>query len=128
MYQAAVVDYRDEELARHAIDWDAPELRTLLQKTEGWQLDNRAVPEPIPCELFIGWGVGTGKRATCVYEKDRLMVVAATWIIPKGETVRVDYVQGGVRRCRWGVVAEGRPGRRAEDAVDGTHVYWIHRT
>jgi len=128
MNPATVMDYCDKPLTRHAIDWDAAELRTLLEKIDGWKLDNRAMRDPIPCELFLGWGAGDGKRATLLYERDSVMVVEAPWILPKGENVRTDYVQAGVRRSRWGVVAEGRAGRRAEDSANGTHVYWIHRT
>jgi hypothetical protein len=128
MNQATVMDYCGTKLARHAIDWDAAELRTLLEKIDGWKLDNRALRDPVPCELFLGWGAGDGKPATLVYESDGVMVVEAPWILPRGESVRTDYVQAGARRCRWGVVAEGRPGRRAEDSDHGTHVYWIHRT
>lgn len=122
------MDYRGEEVTRNVVDWEAPALRTLLQKTDGWQLDNRATREPLACELHVGWGVGSGKRAALVYERDRVMVVETTWIVPAGENVRIDFVQGSVPRSRWGVVAEVKAGRRAEDLAEGIHVYWIHRT
>ena len=60
------------------------------------------------------------------YEQSGVFVVATQAIIPKGEQVRVDRVQGGILRSSWGVVVDGREGRRDEDRAQGIHVYWVH--
>ncbi len=108
------------------VDWSDPRLQSLLSKTEGWSLDNRGVFSPVPCELHVGWGAGAGKPATLVFERDGVMVVEATFLIPQGEQVRVDRTPAGALRSSWGTVAEGRDGNRAEDRANGIRVYWIH--
>lgn len=112
--------------SRHHVDWDDPELKSLLEKTAGWALDNRGVFSPVACELYVGWGAGTAKPATLVFEREGSMVVEAAFIIPQGENVRIDFVQAGERKSKWGLVVEGRPGRRADDQANGIHVYWVH--
>jgi hypothetical protein len=74
----------------------------------------------------MGWGAGAGKPATLVFERDGVMVVEATFLIPQGEHVRVDRVQAGAMRSSWGTVVEGRAGNRAQDRANGIRVYWIH--
>ena len=108
------------------VDWSDPTLQSLLSKTEGWSLDNRGVFSPVPCELHVGWGAGAGKSATLVFERDGVMVVEATFLIPQGEQVRVDRTQAGALRSSWGTVVEGRDGNRAQDRANGIRVYWIH--
>ncbi|MGA0586146.1 hypothetical protein ACO2Q2_03290 [Dyella sp. KRB-257] len=108
------------------VDWTDPKLQSLLSKTEGWSLDNRGVFSPVPCELHVGWGAGTGKPAMLVFERDGVMVVEAGFLIPLGEQVRIDRMRAGTLRSTWGTVAEGREGNRAEDRVNGIRVYWIH--
>lgn len=110
----------------NSIDWDDPNLKSLLSKTEGWSLDNRGVFSPIPCELQVGWGAGSAKPATLVFQNNDVLVVEAPFIIPLGEQVRIDRMQAGTHRSSWGAVVEGRPGHRAEDRANGIHVYWIH--
>lgn len=108
------------------VDWDDPRLKSLLSKTENWSLDNRGVFSPVPCELHVGWGAGAGRTATLVHEQSGVMVVATPFIVPKGEQVRVDRLQAGELRSTWGVVVDGREGRREEDRAEGLHVYWLH--
>lgn len=110
----------------NTVDWNDPHLQSLLSKTEGWSLDNRGVFSPVPCELHVGWGAGAGKPATLVFERDGMMVVEATFLIPQGEQVRVDRTQAGALRSSWGTVVEGREGSRAQDLTNGIRVYWIH--
>lgn len=110
----------------NTVDWSDPDLQSLLSKTEGWSLDNRGVFSPIACELYIGWGAGTGKPGTLVFERNGVMVVEARFLIPKGEQVRVDRMQAGSLRSSWGAVVDGREGNRAEDVANGIHVYWLH--
>jgi len=110
----------------NTVDWSDPKLQSLLSKTEGWSLDNRGVFAPQACEVHVGWGAGAGRPGSLVYEQSGVFVVATQTIIPKGEQVRVDRVQGGILRSSWGVVVDGREGRRDEDRAQGIHVYWVH--
>lgn len=110
----------------NSVDWNNADLKALLDKTEGWGLDNRGVYSPVACELHIGWGASTGRSATLVYEREGVMVVETTFIIPQGEHVRVDRLQYGTPRSTWGTVIEGREGFRAEDRANGIYVYWLH--
>ena len=108
------------------VDWNDPQLQSLLDKTEGWSLDNRGVFSPIPCELHIGWGAGAVRGATLVFERAGVMVVEANFLIQVGEKLRIDRFVMGALRSSWGTVAEGRMGHRAEDLANGTRVYWLH--
>ncbi|HTH69237.1 MAG TPA: hypothetical protein VL545_13320 [Rhodanobacter sp.] len=108
------------------VDWNDPHLQSLLDKTEGWSLDNRGVFSPVPCELHVGWGAGAARSVTLVYERTGMMVIEACFIIHAGEQVRVDRMLGGTLSSSWGTVAEGRAGNRAEDLAQGIHVYWVH--
>ena len=110
----------------NSVDWSDPQLQSLLSKTEGWSLDNRGVFAPVACELQVGWGAGSAKSATLVFERDGVMVIEARFIIPKGEQVRVDRHQAGMLRSAWGIVVDGREGYRADDRANGVHVYWVH--
>lgn len=108
------------------VDWSKADLQALLDKTEGWGLDNRGVYSPLACELHIGWGASTGRGATLVYEREGVMVVETTFALPKGEHVRVDRFQYGSARSTWCIVVDGREGFRAEDRSNGTFVHWLH--
>jgi hypothetical protein len=108
------------------VDWSKADLQALLDKTEGWGLDNRGVYSPLACELHIGWGASTGRGATLVYEREGVMVVETTFAIPKGEHVRVDRFQFGSTRSTWCIVIDGREGFRAEDRDNGIFVHWLH--
>ena len=112
--------------SRHKVNWEDPDLMSLLDKTDGWSLDNRGVFEPVACELFVGWRAGGTRSATLVFKHNDVLVIEAAFIIPQGENVRIDYLQAEVPRSRWGVVAEGRDGHRAEDHVNNIRVYWVH--
>ncbi|BFI95312.1 MAG: hypothetical protein RSP_08220 [Rhodanobacter sp.] len=108
------------------VDWSNVDLQALLDKTEGWGLDNRGVYSPVACELHVGWGASTGRKATLVYEREGVMVVETTFILPKGEHVRVDRFLGGAPRSTWSVVVDGREGFRTEDRANGIYVHWLH--
>lgn len=110
----------------NVVDWNNPDLQSLLSKTEGWSLDKRGVYTPTACELHVGWGAGTGRPATLVYERDVVLVVETRFAIPKGEHVRVDRLRSGTMSSTWGIVAEGREGFRDEDRVNGVYVHWVH--
>ena len=108
------------------VDLSKADLQALLDKTEGWGLDNRGVYSPLACELHIGWGASTGRGATLVYEREGVIVVETTFAIPKGEHVRVDRFQFGSTRSTWCIVIDGREGFRAEDRDNGIFVHWLH--
>lgn len=110
----------------NSVDWSNPELQALLDKTEGWSLDNRGVYTPVPCELHVGWGAGTGRPAMLVYERGNVMVLETRFALPKGEPVRVDRLRAGTMSSTWGIVADGREGFRGEDRANGIHVHWVH--
>lgn len=110
----------------NTVDWSDPKLQSLLSKTEGWSLDNRGVSEPVPCELHVGWGAGTGRPGSLVHEQPGVLVVVSQAIIPKGEQVRVDRFQHGGLRSTWGAVVDSREGRREGDRSRGLQVYWVH--
>lgn len=108
------------------VDWSHPELQSLLDKTDGWSLDNRGVFSPVPCELHIGWGAGAVRGATLVFEREGVMVIEANFSIQVSEKLRIDRIVLGSLRSNWGTVVEGRAGHRAEDRANGTRVYWVH--
>jgi hypothetical protein len=110
----------------HTVDWNDPQLQSLLDKTDGWSLDNRGVFSPVPCELHIGWGAGAVRGATLVFEQNGVMVIEANFSIQVGEKLRIDRLVLGALRSNWGTVAEGRDGHRAEDRANGIRVYWVH--
>ena len=113
-------------LPGNSVDWNDPQLQSLLDKTDGWSLDNRGVFSPVPCELHIGWGAGAVRGAVLVFERAGVMVIEANFLIQVGEKLRIDRVVMGALRSNWGTVAEGRDGHRAEDRANGTRVYWVH--
>jgi len=117
--------HHDKPPSGNNVDWNHPELRSLLDKTEGWSLDNRGVYPRVACEVHIGWGAGAGRHATLVYEREGVMVIETPFAIPNGEHVRVDRIKSGTMRSSWGTVMDGRAGIRAEDRANGIHVHWV---
>lgn len=108
------------------VDWNDPQLQKLLSKIEGWDLDNRENFLREEVQIQIGWSAGSVRAATLVWKREKVMVLEASFLIPTGEFVRVDTLFGDDVRSVWGVVAEGRAGRRAEDHSNGVNVYWLH--
>lgn len=113
------------KLPTNRVDWSNPHLESLLQKTEGWQLDNRGCYPALAVEIHIGWGGGDTRRAMLVWEREQVMVIETAFEIRQGEHVRVDRPFGDSYQAVWGVVVEGRPGTREQDLVDGIHVHWL---
>ncbi|KZC40439.1 MULTISPECIES: hypothetical protein [Rhodanobacter] len=108
------------------VDWNDPELQKLLSKIEGWDLDNRENFVREDVQIQVGWSAGSVRAATLVWKREKVMVLEASLQIPTGEFVRVDtFVADGMRSV-WGVVVEGRAGRREEDRSNGMNVYWLH--
>ncbi|GLQ90180.1 hypothetical protein [Dyella flagellata] len=116
------------KVSNHQVDWNDPRLDALLRKTEDWKLDNRGAYPSQEVQVQVGWGAGTTRKAVLVWESDRVMVLETRFLIPQGEHVRVDRVFGDSMRTGWGVVAEGRPGFREEDKLNGVYVHWLHVT
>jgi hypothetical protein len=121
-----MVDRSNPTRAPNRVDWNDPQLQKLLSKIEGWDLDNREAFLRETVQIQIGWSAGTVRSATLVWKREKVMVLETSQLIPTGEFVRVDTLVGDGMRSVWGVVVEGRPGRRAEDCSNGVNVYWLH--
>lgn len=107
------------------VDWDDPELASLLKRSEGWQLDNRGGFSPQDVQVYLGWSSTVGRTALLVWERESSIVLETTFAIPDGEQVRVDKHLGDRIRTLWGVVLEGREGFREDDRKRGVHLYWL---
>jgi hypothetical protein len=116
----------NSKLSNNEVDWDDPHLQSLLSKTESWKLDNRGSFTAVNVQIHVGWGASGGRHALLVWESDQVMVLETRFLIPQGEQVRVDRIQGGVARTVWGSVVEGREGFREEDRKNGVFVHWLH--
>ena len=107
------------------VDWNDPHLESLLQKTEGWQLDARGGYTPSNVQIHLGWGAGIGMPGMLVWEGDGVITTQADFPMQLGEHVRVDKRVDNRLRSIWGVVMKGRPGNRPDDQTRGIHVYWL---
>lgn len=116
---------RHHKPTAHQIDWNDPELQSLLSKTEAWKLDKRSNHSPQHVEIFIGWSGTTERPAVLVWERDKVMVLETLFPLRKDEHVRVVRHFGKNRRAVWGIVAETREGFREEDRLHGVHVHWL---
>lgn len=114
------------KITSNQVDWSDPRLEALLRKSEDWKLDNRGGFPVQEVHVHVGWGAGAPRRATLVWESDRVMVLATAFLIPQGEHVRVDRLYGDGMRTVWAVVADGREGFREEDKHNGVYVHWLH--
>ncbi|GLQ90181.1 hypothetical protein GCM10007898_37560 [Dyella flagellata] len=108
-----------------SVDWDDPQLVSLLRRSENWSIDNRGGYTPQHVQVYLGWSNSVGRSATLVWERDTSVVLEATFPLARGEQVRVDKHLGHRVRTLWGVVVEGREGNREEDRRKGIHVYWL---
>ncbi len=111
---------------RRGIDWDAPELKALLQRSEQWQIDKRGVHDRLEVHLHVGTGAAPARVAVLVYERGKELVLETDFPIKQGEHVRIDKPTGDQIRHIWGKVVERRTGRRELDRTDGLHVHWVH--
>jgi hypothetical protein len=114
------------KVSNHQVNWSDPHLEALLRKTEEWKLDSRGGFPAQAVHVHIGWGAGAPRKAILVWEADRVMVLETHYLIPQGEHVRVDRIQGDSMRTVWAVVAEAREGFREEDRENGVYVHWLH--
>lgn len=107
------------------VDWNDPELASLLQRSEGWRLDNRGGFSPQDVEIYLGWSGTVGRSAVLVWERESSIVLETRFALAEGEQVRIDKHLGDRIRTLWGVVLEGREGFREEDRKKGIHLYWL---
>jgi hypothetical protein len=108
------------------VDWNDPQLESLLRRSESWSLDNRGGFTPQEVQIYLGWSGTVGRSAMLVWERDKSVVLETNFPIGLGEHVRIDKHLGEGIRTLWGVVADGREGFREEDRKKGIHLYWLH--
>ncbi|TAL84800.1 MAG: hypothetical protein EPN74_10330 [Rhodanobacter sp.] len=111
----------------HKVDWNDPELESLLQKSknESWQLDNRENHSPQEVTIHLADGSGEIKDATLVWQRDEVMVIQAASLLQTGQRVQVERRFGDGLQIFNGVVVESRLGRRDDDEANGVHVHWL---
>ena len=111
------------------VDWSDPHLRSLLEKTADWRLDNRSnlPPQDVKIHVSSGWTTSNTvcKPALVVVKDDGTMVLVTHFPIAQGEHVGVDSVRGCGTHIAWGHVVEGREGQRAEDREHGLYLSWL---
>jgi hypothetical protein len=107
------------------VNWNDPDLSSLLKRSESWQLDNRGGCTPQDVQVYVGWSGTVGRSASLVWERDKSAVLETNFSIGPGEQVRVDKHLGESIRTLWGVVVEERKGSREEDHIRGIHLYWL---
>lgn len=112
----------------HVVNWDDPQLQSLLGKIEGWNLDNREVHARKDVLIQVGWGAGGDRAAALVWKREKVMVLEADFDIPVGEHVRVNVLLGDSTRSVWALVVDARDGLRARDQGTGMRVYWLHES
>jgi hypothetical protein len=120
-----VMGKADTRISNVRVDWDDPQLVSLLRRSESWSIDNRGGFSSQHVQVYLGWSGTVGRSATLVWERENSIVIEATFPLAQGEQVRVDKNLGHRVRTLWGVVVEGREGHREEDRRKGIHVYWL---
>ncbi|UJJ53916.1 hypothetical protein [Rhodanobacter thiooxydans] len=105
------------------VDWDDPNLDALLQKIDGWKLDNRSDHplQDVQIQISSGWTANSvvSKPAQMVSMDEQAMVLVTRFPLPLGDRVRVDTQHAGGTRSVWGCIVEGREGHRVEDREHG---------
>ncbi|WP_233841869.1 hypothetical protein [Dyella sp. 2HG41-7] len=107
------------------VNWDDPQLASLLQRSESWSIDNRGGFSPQDVEIYVGWSGSIGRPAVLVWERGNAVVLETKFPIEKGEQIRVDKHLGDRIRTLWAMVVDGREGTRDEDRKNGVHIYWL---
>ncbi|UJJ57995.1 MULTISPECIES: hypothetical protein [Rhodanobacter] len=106
-----------------AVDWNDPHLDALLQKVDGWKVDNRSdqPPQEVQIHVSSGWTANSvvSKPAQLISIDEQTMVLVTRFPLPQGDHVRVDNQQAGGTRSVWGWIIEGREGYRIEDREHG---------
>lgn len=111
------------------VDWDAPHLGSLLEKANGWRLDNRShLPQQeVQVHISSGWVADNSvcKPALVVARDEEIAVLVTRFPIQHGDRVRVDSPRDGGIEVAWGRVIEGREGHRVEDREHGLYLNWL---
>ncbi|HEV2680371.1 MAG TPA: hypothetical protein VGV14_07720 [Rhodanobacter sp.] len=112
------------------VDWDDPHLDSLLQKVDGWKLDNRnGQPQrEVQIQVSSGWTASSvvSKPALLVSKDEETMVLVTRFPVPHGDHVRVDSQHEDGTRTVWGTMVKGREGYRVEDRENGLFLNWLH--
>ena len=105
------------------VDWNDPNLDALLQKVDGWRLDNRSdqPPQEVQIHVSSGWTANSvvSKPAQLISMDERTMVLVTRFPVPQGDHVRVDSQRADGMHTVWGWIVEGREGYRVEDREHG---------
>ena len=109
------------------VDWDDPELQSLLRKTESWQLDKRRNFAPQDVRIHLRWSTGAPRAARLLDLHADTIVLQTEFPLPAGEQVRIDRPAGEPGAPLWGVVMQSRPGTRADELTRGAHLHWLRR-
>jgi hypothetical protein len=111
------------------VDWNDPRLDSLLQKVDGWKLDNRnGQPQrEVQIQVSSGWTASSvvSKPALLVSKDEETIVLVTRFPVPHGEHVRVDSQHEDGTRTVWGTMVEGREGYRVEDRENGLFLNWL---
>ena len=111
------------------IDWNDPYLSSLLEKTAGWQLDNRhnQPAQKVQIHIRSGWMTANTvcKPGLLVSRDEGTMVLATRFPIQVGEHVGVESLRSHGTHIVWGSVIQGREGRRVEDREHGLFLSWV---
>lgn len=113
-----------------SVDWDDPTLDTLLQKIDGWRVDNRSDHplRDVQIQVSSGWTANSvvSKPAQMVSIDEQALVLVTRFPLSQGDQVRVDILHAGGTRSVWGRIAEGREGHRVEDRERGLFLSKLH--
>lgn len=111
------------------VDWSKPHLNELLNKVDGWNIDNRSdlQPQEVQIRVACGWNASeVSKPALLVFSDiDGSMVLATAFPLPRGGDVSVSSPSGGGTQTRWGVVVDEREGHRAGDQEQAVFLNWL---
>lgn len=111
------------------VDWSDPRLDSLLQKADGWRLDNRngQPPQEVQIHVTSGWTASSviSKPALVVSRDEQTMVLVTRFPVSPGEHVRVDSQHEDGTHTVWGWMVEGREGYRVEDREHGLFLNWL---
>lgn len=109
------------------VDWDDPDLQSLLRKTESWQLDKRRSFTPQDVRIHLRWSTGAARFAKLLDMHEDMMVLQTAFPLQAGEQVRVDRPIGESGTPLWGVVIRSRAGTRADESAQGAYLHWLRR-
>jgi hypothetical protein len=82
------------------VNWDTPEMRDLLRKTEHLHLDNRHLVNKYPIFLRLGWHTSAPANAAVwvdLSQTDGQRVVLTDFPLEPGDPVMLEIRQAGLR-------------------------------